>query len=58
MTHCAPGSQTRQVLAEKERIAQRLVAQGLTTTQICRQLRCSRYFVQQVRGKLEMVVSR
>jgi DNA-binding NarL/FixJ family response regulator len=49
MAHYAPGSQTRETLLEKERVAARLLQQGLTVTQICRQLRCSAYFVRRVR---------
>jgi DNA-binding CsgD family transcriptional regulator len=52
MARYAPGSQTRQALAEKERVATQLLRQGLTVTQICKQLRCSPYFVRQARGKL------
>ena len=52
MARYAPGSQTREALAEKERIASRLLLQGLTVTQICTQLRCSPYFVRQAREKL------
>ena len=51
MARYAPGSQTRAALAEKEQIAHRLLAQGLTVTQICKQLRCSPYFVRQVRDR-------
>jgi transposase-like protein len=51
MAHYAPGSQTRALLDEKERIADRLLKQGLTVTQICKQLRCSPHFVRQVRQK-------
>jgi DNA-binding CsgD family transcriptional regulator len=51
MAHYAPGSQTRALLDEKERIAERLLKQGLTVTQICKQLRCSPHFVRQVRQK-------
>jgi transposase-like protein len=39
-------------MAEKERIAARLLTQGLTVTQISRQIRCSPHFVRQVRSKL------
>jgi hypothetical protein len=38
-------------MAEKEQIACRLLAQGLTVTQICGQLRCSPYFVRRARDK-------
>jgi transposase-like protein len=51
MAHFAPGSQTRALLLEKERIAERLLKQGLTVTQVCKQLRCSPHFVRQVRAK-------
>lgn len=51
MAHYAPGSQTRAVLLEKQRIAERLLRQGLTVTQVCKQLRCSPHFVRQVRDK-------
>jgi DNA-binding NarL/FixJ family response regulator len=52
MAHYAPGSQTRALLDEKQRLAARLLAQGLTVTQICKQLRCSPYFVRQARDKM------
>lgn len=52
MARYAPGSQTRETLAQKEAIATRLLTQGLTVTQICKQLRCSPYFVRQARDKL------
>jgi hypothetical protein len=38
-------------MLEKQEIARRLLGMGLTITQISRQLRCSRYFVQQVRDR-------
>jgi hypothetical protein len=49
MARYIPRSQTRELLEEKKRIALRLLTQGLTVTQICRQLRCSPHFVRQVR---------
>ncbi len=52
MARYAPGSQTRQALAEKERVAIQLLMKGLTVTQICQQLRCSPYFVRRARDKL------
>lgn len=52
MAHYAPGSQTRALLDEKERLAARLLTQGLTVTQICKQLRCSPYFVRQARERM------
>lgn len=52
MSRYAPGTQTRQALIEKQRIAWRLLEQGLTVTQISQQLRCSPYFVRQAREKL------
>lgn len=51
MARYLPGSQTREVMEAKERIATRLILQGLTITQICRQLRCSPQFVRQVRAR-------
>lgn len=51
MAHFAPGSQSRELMAEKERLAVRLLDQGLTVTQISRQIRCSPHFVRQVRSK-------
>lgn len=51
MARYAPGSQTRATLAEKQQVAERLLAKGLTITQICGQLRCSPYFVRQVRDR-------
>lgn len=55
MAHYAPGSQTRALLDEKQRLAARLLSQGLTVTQICKQLRCSPYFVRQAREKMPEV---
>jgi len=52
MTHRAPGSQSQAAMREKEREAARLLAKGLTVTQIRQQLRCSSQFVRQVRAKL------
>lgn len=52
MAHYAPGSQTRALLDEKQRLAARLLTQGLTVTQICKQLRCSPYFVRQARERM------
>lgn len=57
MTRYAPGSQSRAMLAEKERLAGRLLSQGLTVTQICKQLRCSPHFVRQTREKLAQEVA-
>ena len=51
MAHYSPGSQTRALLQEKERLAERLLKQGLTVAQVCTQLRCSPHFVRQVRQK-------
>ena len=53
MARGVPGSQTRSLMEEKERIACRLLEQGLTITQICRQLKCSPHFVRRVRRDLE-----
>jgi hypothetical protein len=36
-------------MRQKREIAQRLLACGLSITQVSQQLRCSRYFVQQAR---------
>ena len=52
MAHFAPGSQSHAVLQEKQRIAERLLRQGLTVSQICAQLRCSPHFVRQVRQRV------
>jgi len=52
MSRYSPGTQTRQALMEKQRIAWHLLEQGLTVTQISQQLRCSPYFVRQARDKL------
>jgi transposase-like protein len=57
MTRYAPGSQSRAMLAEKERLAGRLLDQGLTVTQICQQLRCSPHFVRQTRQKLSQTLA-
>jgi FixJ family two-component response regulator len=48
-----PGSQSRTVMKEKEVLARRLIAQGLSNTQISVQLRCSTRFVRDVRAKME-----
>jgi transposase-like protein len=40
-------------MAEKERIARRLLRQGLTISQVAIQLRCSRGFVRKVKKALE-----
>jgi hypothetical protein len=40
-------------MAEKRELARRLLAQGLTTKQICAQLRCSVNFVHAVRKEIE-----
>lgn len=58
MARYTPGSQTRDLLDEKQRIAMRLLAQGLTVTQITQQLRCSRYLVRQAQIKMEDIQSR
>jgi hypothetical protein len=50
MSRYGPQSQTHTLMREKEELARRLLAQGLTVTQICQQLRCSTYFVRQARG--------
>lgn len=47
------GSQSKELLAEKERIAIRLIEQGLTTNQIAGQLRCSAFFVRRIRRTIE-----
>jgi transposase-like protein len=52
MAHFAPGSQSRALMAEKERLAERLLAQGLTVSQISQQIRCSPHFVRRVRSRL------
>jgi DNA invertase Pin-like site-specific DNA recombinase len=49
MTQHVPGSQSRVQMAEKERIARRLLRQGLTIDQVAIQLRCSRTFVSKVK---------
>lgn len=51
MARYAPQSQTHDLMAQKQELAQRLLGRGLTITQIASQLRCSRYFVQQVRDR-------
>lgn len=52
LTRYLPGSQSRAILDEKERLAIRLLSQGLTVTQISKQLRCSPQFVRQARARL------
>lgn len=49
MTRYAPQSQTHALMRQKREIAQRLLAHGLSITQVSQQLRCSRHFVQQAR---------
>lgn len=51
MAHYSPGSQTRALLEEKQRIAERLLRQGLSVSQVSMQLRCSPHFVRQIRQK-------
>lgn len=51
MSRYSPRSQSKTVLEEKERLAQRLLSQGLTIAQISGQLRCSPQFVRRVRVK-------
>jgi hypothetical protein len=51
MTHYVPQSQSHALMREKQKLARRLLAQGLTVTQICQQLRCSAYFVRQARNQ-------
>ena len=48
-----PGSQTRALVKEKEDIARQLLARGLTITQICAQLNCSRALVRRVKQERE-----
>jgi transposase-like protein len=57
MAHFAPGSQSRRLLEEKEQLAARLLSQGLTVTQICKQLRCSPHFVRRVRERSKAVTA-
>lgn len=54
MPRYAPQSQTDTVMREKEALARRLLAQGLTVTQICAQLRYNRQFVKQVRDRISV----
>lgn len=49
MARLAPQSQTHELMKQKEDIARRLLAQGLTVAQICGQLRCSPTFVKRIR---------
>lgn len=58
MTHCSPRTQTRDLLDEKERIARRLLASGLTSQQVRAQLRCSRGFLARIRSELEVETRR
>jgi hypothetical protein len=51
MSRYAPQSQTHALMREKEELARRLLAQGLTVTQIRQQLRCTAYFVRQARDR-------
>jgi DNA-binding NarL/FixJ family response regulator len=53
MARYTPGSQSRAVMAQKEVIAARLLGQGLTTSQVAVQLRCSPNFVRRVRSSLD-----
>jgi hypothetical protein len=53
MAHFAPGSQSRQLMAEKEEVCRRLLARGLSVTQISQQVRCSPHFVRRVRAQAQ-----
>lgn len=57
MAHYGPQSQTRAVLGEKERLARRLLLQGLTSYQIRTQLRCSAAFLRRVKNDLAQEAS-
>lgn len=52
MAHCAPRTQTHDLLLEKERIARKLLEQGLSNQQVRAQLRCSRGFLARIRQEL------
>jgi len=47
----APGSQSRSVMEQKEDLARRLLASGLSVSQVSAQLRCSKPFVRRVRNE-------
>lgn len=53
MARYSPGSQSRSILEVKEELARRLLASGLTVSQVSVQLRCSKPFVRRVRDAVE-----
>lgn len=60
MARYSPGSQSRSLMEQKEEIARRLLAAGLSVSQVSMQLRCSKPFVRRVREELhahEMAVA-
>jgi len=50
----APGSQSRTLMDQKEEIARRLLAAGLSVSQVSMQLRCSKPFVRRIRDELRI----
>jgi DNA-binding NarL/FixJ family response regulator len=52
MARYSPRSQNQELMAEKRRVARRLLAQGLTVHQIAAQLNCSPVIVRGVRDEL------
>ena len=52
MAHFAPGSQSRELMAQKEHVVRMLLARGLTVTQISQQTRCSPHFIRRVRAAM------
>jgi DNA invertase Pin-like site-specific DNA recombinase len=53
MVAYAPQSRTRPLMEQKRAIARRLLAQGLTNTQIRAQLRCSAAFLRRVQEETQ-----
>ena len=54
MTHYQPGSQSFEVMREKERLARWLIRRGLSDRLIKQQLRCSITFVRRVRQEMAL----
>jgi hypothetical protein len=52
VAHFAPGSQTRDAMEAKEELIRRLLAAGLTVTQVRGQTHCSSGFIRKVRAKM------
>jgi DNA-binding CsgD family transcriptional regulator len=53
MGHYMPGSQSRALMAQKEKLAAQLLSRGLRTSQVAAQLKCSQFFVRKIRNSLD-----